>query len=155
MHPTANHTIAADRQWARLCEAEQRRQVAAGSGARLRRPFGRRRAGLAIAGAALAIAVGTGCSGIQHRADLDPGWTCELAEGRPHVEGSVTNHSSQESTYWIEVSFLRDGEQFATRTAVVADVPAGSHADFEAGASNDPRTGDLDCNIVAVNRIRA
>lgn len=76
--------------------------------------------------------------------------------GGVRAAGTVTNWTNAPADYRIDVSFralggTASGEEFASRTVDLTDVPTHSTTDWSA-VVEDPPSGGFACRVVAVNR---
>jgi hypothetical protein len=81
--------------------------------------------------------------------------TCEAAPtvGLTTARGSILNHSSETSTYFIEVNVLDPaGTVIGNGIASVANVPAGGTATWEAPTASTHAEG-VTCDLAEVNRV--
>jgi hypothetical protein len=89
-------------------------------------------------------------------ADLNPGFTCEADEvGWLQIKGTVTNHSSKNSDYFLEFRGVdAAGVNYSSPLATVSNVAPGQTAEFEASDLTDFRDGTT-CEIVSLERNEA
>jgi hypothetical protein len=81
--------------------------------------------------------------------------TCEASQGLNLVsaKGTITNHSSKTSTYFIEINITDEaGTILGNAVSSVANVPAGGTAQFEAPSTAEMAPG-VSCTLVEVNRV--
>jgi hypothetical protein len=104
--------------------------------------------GLLVLGAT-ACDVGDGSSTHPASADVDDSWKCVDGPDAARALGTVTNHSSGSSTYFLTISF-GDGEE---ASATAEDVEAGETRQVEVV---DHDVDDVeDCRVTAVDRFSA
>jgi hypothetical protein len=116
-------------------------------------PFRLRPAHLALA-AVLALPV-VACGVADARADVDGSVRCTMTSaGDVQATGTVTNHSSKASSYWVDITISVDGDEVDTRTAVAEDVEPGDSVPLEAILRDAP-AGDPTCEITDVLRVKA
>lgn len=87
--------------------------------------------------------------------DIDDGWKCEVDSlGQVQATGTLTNHSSETSSYSITVSFNEKGTntRFGDGTAFVNSVRAGEKATWEAITFDEPPAAGFTCEITEVDR---
>jgi hypothetical protein len=86
--------------------------------------------------------------------DIDKGWQCTTDElGFMTAKGTLTNHSSGESNYMIEVRFTDSaGTQIATGADFANNVAPGTKATWEANSLKKAPAGGSHCKITDVNR---
>ena len=78
-------------------------------------------------------------------------------EGRVEVTatGTIENHSSKTSDYWVLVSFRDDGVDVASDFVSLDNVDADQVVDWTATSSSVTAEGDLTCKIVQIERWEA
>jgi hypothetical protein len=104
--------------------------------------------GLLVVGSA-ACDVGDGSSAHPAVDDVDGGWKCDIVDDTARTSGSVTNHSSGTSTYFLTVDF---GDDVASVTA--EDVEPGETR-MVSGVRGHV-DGDLEsCEVTDVERFSA
>jgi len=87
--------------------------------------------------------------------DVDPEITCATpADGVVRATGSLTNHSSDTSSYFVDIEFFVGGRSVDTRTAVVEEVPPGDTVPVEAVLRDAP-PGPARCELASADRMKA
>src|SRR4051812_32260045 len=110
---------------------------------------------------AIAALVGVGVLGstacdVEHREDVDPALHCGLdAQGHAQATGTVTNHSSKSSTYFIEVQFSVGNHALRADSTAVDAVEPNTTVAFEATVFDAVPEGLLECHVVSVTRVKA
>ncbi len=107
-----------------------------------------------VLAAALALPL-VACGVADAGEDVDGSVRCTTtSSGDVQATGTVTNHSSKASTYWVDVTISVDGREVDTRTAVVEDVEPGDSVPLEVTLRDAPH-GDPTCEITDVLRVKA
>src|SRR4051812_17541440 len=107
-----------------------------------------------VLAAALALPV-VACGAVEAVADVDGPVRCTLTpSGDVQATGTVTNHSSKASSYWIDITVSVDGNEVGTRTAVVEDVEPGDSVPLGTTLREAP-DGEVGCEVTDVLRVKA
>lgn len=78
--------------------------------------------------------------------------TADPAGGRPVATGTIVNHSSQASTYAVDIAFYdSSGNKVSEGGATVGKVEPGATATFHAGGLANAK-GPLTCKVANVTR---
>ena len=116
--------------------------------------FRPRPAHLALA-ALLALPLLAACGAAEAEADVSSSIHCTTTpSGAVEASGTVTNHSSKASSYWVDITISVDGTKVDTRTAVIEDVEPGDSVPLEATLRDAPR-GAPSCEVTDVLRLKA
>lgn len=68
------------------------------------------------------------------------------------AHGTITNHSSKASTYFVNIEFVTsDGTRYAEGIASSATVAPGQHVEWDASGLTDYRDGTT-CRVTSVDR---
>ena len=109
-----------------------------------------------LAAGLLALGVGlTAACDTDQAEDLNPALACHRDHGKLYANGSVTNHSSQSSTYLIEIGFAVAGTRVNSSDAYADEVRPGETAPIETSVHAPARDGDVSCWVISVDRFHA
>jgi hypothetical protein len=87
--------------------------------------------------------------------DVDPEIACASAtDGVVRATGSLTNHSSSTSSYFVDIEFFVGDRSIDTRTAVVEGVAPGDTVPVEVTVRDAP-PGPARCELVSADRMKA
>lgn len=77
---------------------------------------------------------------------------CDVdAAGWVRASGTIVNHSSKPSTYFIQVEFVAGGTRFAEGIASSSTVAPDQTVEWEASGVTEPRDG-FECKVISVER---